>query len=307
MDVSLVTSLYRSSAYLSGFLRQVESCMDALRAQGCSAESVIISNSPDKHEQCILASAFGSVWWREHGRLITVPRETVYASWNRGVRASRGRTIGFWNVDDHRNPAAIIEGTEVLRQGHSVVRFPWLYIGEKPKARSRCMRVVALEDGEKQAQLDPHEDFCLGPFFMFARELFEECGPFDEQFCIAGDYDWQLRIARRFEIAQGKQLGGVFFVDGGNLSASASARLHVEQNVIAMRHALHRPQWPLDARARQLLRSYEVNMSEGAARTPRWSYEDWWSHAQLQERGRRNFRSVVRLPWKVAKSWGRDR
>lgn len=305
MDVSLVTSLYRSAGHLAGFLEQMQTCLNALQSRDCSAESIIISNAPDKLEERILATAFGSKWWREHGSLITVPRETVYASWNRGVRAANGSAVGFWNVDDYRNPNAIVEGIELIREGHAVVRFPWLYVGEKRRARSGTKRVVVLEDGEKLTRLDPRQDFCLGPFFLVDRQVFEDRGPFDEQFHIAGDYDWQLRVAPHVGLAEGSQLGGVFFVDGMNLSGSGSERLHVEQNVIIVRHALHRPLWPLDARAKQLLGTYRVDMSADFVHPPEWSYERQWRHGQLPRRVYGRCRRIAGMPRRLAASWDR--
>ena len=47
----------------------------------------------------------------------TVPRETVYASWNRGFSIARGLCIGPWTVDDQRTAQALIEGHRLIADG----------------------------------------------------------------------------------------------------------------------------------------------------------------------------------------------
>jgi len=86
MDVWIVTSIYRSADHLAGCLEQLEACMRSVEDRGLSAESIVIRNAPDRRERRILASLTGPAWWREHGRLTVVPRETLYASWKRGIR-----------------------------------------------------------------------------------------------------------------------------------------------------------------------------------------------------------------------------
>jgi len=89
MDVSIVTSLYGSASHLAGFLEHLEACLRFLESRGYSAESIIVSNAPDRRQQRILRLAFDSSWWRGRGRIIVVPRETLYASRNCGARLLR--------------------------------------------------------------------------------------------------------------------------------------------------------------------------------------------------------------------------
>jgi hypothetical protein len=281
MDISIITSLYRSSGHLAGFLAQLEACVRAVESRGLTAECIIVSNTPDRRERPILKAAFDSPWWSRRGRLLVVPRETLYASWNRGVRASTGGAITFWNVDDCRSPAAMAEGVGLLRQGGGIVRFPWIHVIEQRPARGTVDRRVEIKDDGGEPN-DCRADFCIGPFFMFSRDLFEKCGPFDEQFHIIGDYDWQLRAASITTPLQGKRLGGTFFSDGTNLSASGSQRRIVEHNVLTVRHQLERPLWPLDEQAARLFRSYRIEGSQMGGSTADWSYDRRWLRQQAR-------------------------
>lgn len=253
--------------------------MRSVEGRGYSAESIVVSNAPTRRERRMLGRVLDSPWWRGHGRLVVVERETIYASWNRGVGASAGTAVAFWNVDDHRNPAALVEGIRLVRQGHDVVRFPWVCISE-PRRRSpkACERDVDFQDREGQAGLDPEVAFCLGPFFMFHRRLAEE--PFDEQFHIAGDWEWQLRVMRHVGLTWGESLGGVFFADGTSLSGSGNPRMLVEQNAIIQRYSLALPLRPLDDRAKGLMASYDADVSTQSAGLHDWAYDRRWFRLQ---------------------------
>ncbi len=76
-----------------------------------------------------------------------------------------------------------------------------------------------------------------GPFFLFTKSLYARVGPFDEQFKIAGDFDWCVRAAKVSNgFVRGKTLAGEFRVDGGGLSAGGSERHAVENQIICQRH-----------------------------------------------------------------------
>jgi hypothetical protein len=192
------------------------------------------------------------------------------------VRAARGATITFWNVDDYRNPDAIVEGIELVRSGTALIRFPWLNIVERRTSHRESRRLVETKDPRHDLDLDPRVDFCVGPFFMFARPLFDEYGPFDEQFHIVGDFDWQLRVVPHVGLEWATRLGGIFFVDGFNLSSTGNQRLLVEQNVLYRRFALDRPQWPLEPDAEELARSYRIDQPPTDRVTYDWSYDRQW-------------------------------
>lgn len=302
MDVSIVTSLYGSASHLAGFLQQLEACMRTVESCGLSAESIIVSNAPDRRERRILRAALGSPWWADHSRLIAVPRETLYASWNRGVRASSGSAITFWNADDYRNPEAIVESVELIRQGKALVRLPWLNVVQRKHPGGGENRIVEIKDPDHDNALNPQSDFCLGPFFVFSRHLFEEFGPFDEQFHIVGDYDWQLRVVPHTGLPWGKRLGGVFFVDGTNLSSTGSQRLLAEQNLLRKRYELDRPPWPLDHRAEGLFQTYRVAPSQGGVTTSDWSYDRQWRRQRALSRIYHRCRRFVGTPIRLARS-----
>ena len=306
-DTSMITSLYASGRHLPAFLARLETCLSSVEREGYRAEAILVANAPDRRERRILREVMASPWWRDHSRLLIVPRETLYASWNRALRASRGAVVGFWNVDDYRNPAAIVEGIELVRRGHAVVRFPWVFVREGRPGRLGDDRVVLFNDREQQAALKPDLDFCLGPFFMFDRRLFDEYGPFDEQFHVVGDYDWQLRVVPHTGLDWGEQTAGVFVTDGTNLCGNGSARPLLEENVLMARYGLERDPWPLDERAGKLVADYRVEPSADGGSTDDWSYERQWRRRQLSSRLRAQCRRLAGAPFRRLASWRRGR
>jgi hypothetical protein len=304
-DVSIVSSLYASVGHLAGFLEQVEVCLRTVESHGYSAEAIIVSNSPEKRERSILSAAFDTPWWRDHGQLLVVERETLYASWNRGVRASSGSVVTFWNVDDCRDPLAIVEGIELVRGGDSVVRLPYMVIIERSVSPRETKRVAEIRDAENDDALDPEVDFCLGPFFIFARRVFDDLGPFDEQFHIVGDFDWQLRVVPHAGLVWGQRLGGAFYADDTSLSNSGSQRLLVEHNVLTRRYEMDRPLLPLDHRGEGLLSAYRVSQMAADGCTDDWSYDRQWHRRKTWSRIYRRCRRIVGTPIRLARRWRR--
>ena len=188
-------------------------------------------------------------------RVFEVERETLYASWNRGVKLSEAGVVGFWNVDDLRYPAAVVEGVRSVASGASLVYFPfwtdhrWRKWGFFPR-RHRQLRPAVEFDIESFRRT-----FQIGPFFMFSKQLYRETGPFDEQFGITGDLDWMLRAIEVTPFTPGREIAGVFLNEFRGLSMSGSQQAVAEHNVIYARHGLHDLARPC---AEELMAGYDV-------------------------------------------------
>lgn len=277
-DVSFVTSLYRSARHLPVFLRHVERATRELRGFGITSETIIILNDPDRQEQRAL-QRFGQGCLEEcRVTLLTVPREGIYASWNRGVAAANARVIGFWNVDDIRNPQAVVEGVRLITGGERLVAFPWVIVRQRSRWRTCVHESARFHDTAAITPDNAFREFVIGPFFLFERSLFEEYGPFDEQFHIVGDFDWQLRLAPHVQLCCDAHLGGVFLADGSNLSSTGSTRLRIEQNVLFRRHGMSNPEWVLDDSSKRLFASYAISsqVTPSAGGRMDFAFDDAW-------------------------------
>lgn len=300
-DIAFVTSLYRSARHLPQYLHLLERMNRELQESALNMEAIVVANDADRRERWLLESAVERNARDSWLTVLNVPRELIYASWNRGVAAAHADIVGFWNVDDIRNPAAVVEGVRLVRQDHRLVAFPWVIVKEAVRGRMCVHEFARFHDSSWVTPENAANEFAIGPFFLFDKSLLTECGPFDEQFHIVGDYDWQLRLASDVPLVCGQSLGGVFLSDGANLSSTGSARLRVEQNVLFRRHHMAKTEWPLDAVGARLLAEYDVDhiCSPGGSRRSDFSYDEAFLRRRRLKRMYSRLRNRVALRSRV--------
>jgi hypothetical protein len=233
--ISVITSLYRSEAHLPAYRARVLDVAGQVKAAGLALEVVLVANDPTDGERDHLRHLAWSVDGIGTVIPLEVPRENLYASWNRGIASSSGLCLAIWNVDDARYADALIEGYRLIADGCEIVDFPFTAVRE--------IRWLGLFNMQHQRRLPPQYDPVnfrrktrTGPFFMFSRAVYDRVGPFDGHFRIAGDFDWCARpAARAAKFCAGQSLAGTFFLRGTNLSGSGSPFEDVEDNIVLLR------------------------------------------------------------------------
>lgn len=226
--ISLVSSLYKSEKHLPYFLEKLKVFHDTLEKNGMGMESVIIANDISENEKILLQSYRDFDWVK----IFTVPRETLYASWNRGIRESSGDVIGFWNVDDERYPEALVKAVTELSDDKQLAYFPFIY--------KRYLSIAGIDILVKKKVIDPlpfdrttfAQGMHVGPFFMFKKELVKKIGLFDESFTIAGDFEWITRAVDMTDFVKINTIGGVFKNNGKTLSGKKSSIQKIENDKI---------------------------------------------------------------------------
>ena len=250
-DLSLITSLFRSNRYIANYASYVVGVAETLKIEGISFEIIIVANDATRREKHHIQQLSSEISNAGTATVIpiSVQRERLYASWNRGVRASSGEVVGFWNVDDMRNTDALIEGVRIIQKGADFVYFPFvklsfLYLRKiyriMPQGllnRLQHLRFHFISPPEFDQKEFTRSMRC-GPFFLFSRNLYEKVGNFDEQFHIVGDFEWCVRAAKLTEFHLCRNTGGIFIHDGRGLSARADQRHVVENNVVYLRHGV---------------------------------------------------------------------
>lgn len=234
--ISIITSLYKSERYLSGYLKRIK--LFSTRAKNISFEVICIANSPSAEEEDLLSKfSDGNKWFR----LIVVPRENLYATWNRGVNLALGENICFWHVDDQRFAPAVVEAEDLLNKGSLFVHSPYIYQRNISLGGTSIPVKILLCNPPVYDKNLFTSSMPFGPFFSFSKKLYSAIGQFDEQFKIAGDFDWAIRAAKftdKFE--KTKSLAGIFFNEGKSLSGSRNPRHIAENNVVYARHNIFR-------------------------------------------------------------------
>lgn len=297
MDISLITSLYRAEAHLAAYSRRLLAvAAEVKQSAGLALEVIVVANdvTPRERAQIEQLTAQAEAAGTLHVVPLYVPRETIYATWNRGIEAASGRCVGFWNADDVRSAAALAEGTRLIAKGCALVEFPFDVI----QARQLFGRVPIRQRRTHPPQYQPQNltlKTRLSPFFMFARALIETAGTFDANFRIAGDFEWCARPAvRAARVCYGTHAGGTFFLHGANLSGSHNPREAVEDAIVLLRHNLWEHLRPVDP---ELLRESWDQWGSGGIELPAdladrlWgehAAERWEQWLQRRRRARRS-------------------
>ncbi|MBN2304805.1 MAG: hypothetical protein JXQ72_10030 [Anaerolineae bacterium] len=239
-DISLITSLYRADAYLEAYSRHVLDVAAELQTAGLNLEMVLVANEPSDRERALIRQLTADLDAIPAARAVVldVPRESVYASWNRGVKTSVGRVVGFWNVDDIRTADALIEGHRMIMDGTNgcaAVYFPY-----RVRRQNRMLDLFTIQHYTRYPAPPFDRDAFTrkmhgASFWLMGRDLYKRVGPFDAGFHISGDFEWCARAAQVANFCPGTENAGVFVLHGGNLSDSGDPRQGVEENVIHLR------------------------------------------------------------------------
>lgn len=231
--VSIITAIYKSDKYLSKLFEHQKKFANFLKSKNFPFEIIIVSTLPNVRELEYLKQVEKESW----ARVLRLDSLGVFAAWNFGIAEARGDLVGFWNADDVRFPEAIIEADSLTKSGADIIYFPfvikrYLNIGlislPLPFLTTKIKGKI-LDFERRKFQIE----YNCGPHFMFTKEAYKKVGPFDEQFKIAGDFDWCARASQMgLSFSLGKEFSGIFRVDGRGLSAGVNNRLVVENNLV---------------------------------------------------------------------------
>ena len=231
-DISLITSLYRSDEHLPTYINAVEALA---RDLDLSLEVVIVANDATESERHLL-DTFAMTDTMQL-TLVHCPRETLYASWNRGIASASSEIMGFWNVDDLRTVEGLQIGYEHLSGSAELVDLAY-------EVREGA-RVRLYAPQYQPESLSPKA--CTAPFFMFHRDLYGRAGAFNAHFRISGDYEWCKRPAVREGIfVRSDVIGGTFVQHGSNLSGGRNPRQHVEYAIALLMNGGYHLLRPVD-------------------------------------------------------------
>ncbi|MDH7568019.1 MAG: glycosyltransferase family A protein [Armatimonadota bacterium] len=159
-------------------------------------------------------------------RIIRQQNQRLPRALNAGFHASRGAFL-TWTSDDNRyRPNAIALMVEALQSNPSV---GLVYCDfDRVDDTGRLIQRVQLPGPE----MLPHRN-CVGPCFLYRREVFQAIGDYDPRHELAEDYDYWLRVYSRFAIMH---LEGVSPYEYGVHAGAMSAReVAVEDAAVRVR------------------------------------------------------------------------
>ena len=236
MPIAVISSLYRCERHLPAFTAAVFGVARRVSESGIQAHFLPVVNDATRLEREQIDQLASQINSHYYGRMtpLYVARETLYASWNRGLAATEAPYFTFWNADDIRRSEALREGYDALRRGATLVDFDYTRVTMVKRfglfARERRIHVPCMFTGDAVTRRGG-----IGPFFLASRSLVAHVGLFDSNFQVAGDTEWASRAAPFARFHRGKASGGDFIVHGENLSNSGGDREDIEVNIIFMR------------------------------------------------------------------------
>ncbi|MEO5797741.1 MAG: glycosyltransferase family 2 protein [Rhodoferax sp.] len=182
MKLSIITVCYNSAATIA------ESLLSVSQQTASSIEHVVIDGNSKDGTQAIV---------RQHGRrvatFISEPDNGIYDAMNKGIQAATGDVIGFLNADDrYAHPEVLATVATRMEQDDLDVLFGDIafFNANAPdrlvrRYRSDRFRPSLISWGWMPAH----------PAMFVRRSVFENTGPFQINYRIAGDFEW---VARAF-------------------------------------------------------------------------------------------------------------
>jgi hypothetical protein len=226
ITATIITSLFNSELFLDQYLK-------SLVEMGLSddIEVLLLFNQPNEREKEILNSYRLNKNIKIH---VIDEREGLYATWNRGIRLAQGKYIGIWNVDDIRTKDGLYEQIKLLDE-HSNVYLAYgdfNIINSESTNNSELNHALDFNNYTKPFRTGYH----IGCFQMWKKDVHEKIGYYDEQFKIAGDFDFQTRVAQHFKMAKIKANLGLYLNNSKHKLSSQKQKQIIENNIVYLRN-----------------------------------------------------------------------
>ena len=217
--VTAIVSAYKATRFLRGCLEDL--LAQTLHERGELDILVVDTGSPEDEASIVREFQARS----PHVRYLrTEDRRTLYAAWNLGVLAARGRYLTNANADDrHRRDglerlAAVLDARPDVALAYADQI--WSTVANEPfeETTSRC-RWSWLDATPRL--LRTH---CMvGPQPMWRREVHARYGLFDDGYASAGDWEFWMRIGAREKLAHVDDVLGLYYLNAGGIEHSSPA------------------------------------------------------------------------------------
>lgn len=242
--VSSIVSAYNTAQFIRGRLDDLMA--QTLYASG-ELEIIVINSHSTDTTQVILEREY-----LPYITLIQTPfRESMYAAWNRGIRAAKGGYIVPANCDDRLKSDALETMVGILDDHPEVAMVcPDSYVTPTPNAVWDGDYILNTEPPYQNGRLDfPHvpifQACTIGNTPMWRKALHDKYGLFDLSYLIAGDYEWALRLVAHGEaLLRIPDVLGLFY-----WHPSTQGRAYSEQSAYESRRAILK--WEIVERQRK--------------------------------------------------------
>lgn len=230
--ISIITSIYKGEEYIEGFL---SSLVKQTIYPDC--ELIFILNEPSNSEKKLLDK------FKDNCRINCIivdllQRESLAASWNRGINLANGKYISLWNIDDRRIKNSLEIQVNLLENYPGVCMVYGDFIETSSFTYLNGSRYITPEFNPT---IFVRRFACGGAFLVFRKNVFSKYGYFDEQFSVALDYEFVVRLAFSNEkFIKAQDILGYFYNNQTGLSTIKNSIVSDhERNIIYHRYAIY--------------------------------------------------------------------
>lgn len=222
--VSTLTSVYKSETYLELFL------LNFLNQTIANHTELILNvSNPSKTEISLIKKYRPEI---KHLKVkVNRNRISIYRSWNQSLSLATGRYIAVWNVDDLRTRNSLESQISIITQGkHVGCSGPFTVVRKFGEFEGQALNNVNAPHYEN------YRSMLLGPFFMFDSRTLESLKGFDEQFKVASDFDFAVRLSSVGTIGYTTNNLGAYLNSRSGASTSRNSIQPIERDSIYLRY-----------------------------------------------------------------------
>jgi len=200
MKVSAIVSTYNSERYIAG-------CLEDLLSQSIVNEiEIIVINSGSKQNESEIVRRYQKRF--SNVILIETKRETVYSSWNRGIKVASGEYISNANTDDRHDSRFFELLTQELDKNRDKILCYADFEMFTERGEQLVKRGVQIRGDFSRERL--LQSCFIGPQPVWRKAVHDEFGYFDETLVVAGDYEFWLRISQKYDFCYLNKLLGTY-------------------------------------------------------------------------------------------------
>lgn len=193
--VTAIVSTYNSEVFMRGCIEDLVS--QTLFKKG-ELEILVIDSGSLQSERSIVEE-----FQRYHQTIVYIrtDREPLYVAWNRAITLARGRYLTNANTDDrHRRDALETLARTLDEHPRIALVYGDMAMTATPNETFETIRkrhIYRFADYDRNNLLG---DGRCGPQPMWRKELHAELGGFVEEFKVASDYEWWVRISEEYSL-----------------------------------------------------------------------------------------------------------
>ncbi len=191
MKISIITVVYNGAKYIE---QAMQSVLKQRLPDGCELEYIVIDGGSTDGTVEIIEKYRSKL-----GYFVSRPDTGIYNAMNKGIKHASGDVIGILNADDFYADEYVLQ--DVIKEFAQNTKLEAVYAN---------LEYVHADDIEKVVRYWKSRPYKKGLFKMgwhpahptlfVRRQVYERCGIFDENFKIAADYEFMLRIFEKCSV-----------------------------------------------------------------------------------------------------------